>query len=128
MGPQISEGLVMIKTILTREQLDQAQAQGLFEIELLGDIADKEKAAQQVARLGQAGASILGSVLGAAVVAGLQKPAESKVSKAVEKTGASMNSIVASVGLGVGLVMAIFSNYEEIEYQEGKLILRRRSA
>jgi len=128
MGPQISEGLVMIKTILTREQLDQAQAQGLFEIELLGDIADKVKAAQQVARLGQAGASILGSVLGAAVVAGLQKPAESKVSKAVEKTGASMNSIVASVGLGVGLVMAIFSNYEEIEYQEGKLILRRRSA
>lgn len=118
----------MIKTILTREQLNQAQEQGLSEIELLGDIADKVKAAQQVARLGQAGASILGSVLGAAVVAGLQKPAESKVSKAVEKTGASMNSIVASVGLGVGLVMAVFSNYEEIEYQEGKLILRRRSA
>lgn len=118
----------MIKAILTREQLDEAQSLGLPEIELLGDIADKVKAAQQVARLGQTGASILGSVLGAAVVAGLQKPAESKVSAAVEKTGASMNSIVASVGLGVGLVMAIFNNYEEIEYQEGKLILRRKSA
>lgn len=118
----------MIKTILTREQLDDAQTQGLLEIELLGELADKVKAAQQVARLGQAGASILGSILGGAVLATLQKPAESKLSKAAEKTGASVNSIVASIGLGVGLVMAVFSNYEEIEYEEGRLVLRRRAA
>lgn len=116
----------MLKTIRTKEQLRDIQRLGVDEIELLGELADKLKAAQQVAKLGQAGASMLGNVLGAAVVAGLQKPSEPMMQKAVEATGASVNSVVASVGLGVGLVLAIFRDYEEITYEEGRLVLRRR--
>ena len=123
----VSEG-IMSRIVKTKTQLEQAKNDGEKEIIVEGELADKLKKSKKVAMLGGAGLAILFSVIGAATVTapvtgGLSYLAAAPVAAL---TGLEIAAIVAATSVGLALIVAIFKDYEEIEYSEGRLILRKR--
>ena len=118
----------MSRIVKTKTQLEQAKNDGEKEIIVEGELADKLKKSKKVAMLGGAGLAILFSVIGAATVTapvtgGLSYLAAAPVAAL---TGLEIAAIVAATSVGLALIVAIFKDYEEIEYSEGRLILRKR--
>lgn len=115
--------------VKTREELKAAQEAGAAEIVVVGELADKLKKAKKVATLSAAGLAALGAVIGVATVAapmtgGLSYMAAVPVAAF---TGLEIAAIITASFLGVGLIVAIFSGYEEISFERGSMKLRKKS-
>lgn len=118
----------MSRIVKTKAELEQAKNDGEKEIIVEGELADKLKKSKKVAMLSGAGLAVLLAALGAATVTapftgGLSYVAAAPVAAL---TGLEIAAIIAATSLGLALIIAIFKDYEEIGYSEGKLILRKR--
>ena len=114
--------------VSTKEELQSAQKSGLHEIIVVGELANKLKKAKKVSKISKAGLAVLTVTLGgAAIVApvtgGLSMFA---AAPAAALTGVEIAAIISASFLGIGLVIAIFKGYEEIEYSNGRLVLRKK--
>jgi len=121
----------MSKTVTTRKELEEAKNNGADEILVTGELADKLKKAQKISTMGKAGLATLTGIIGAAVITapmtgGLSVAAVAAPAAAM--TGVGVAAIIAASALGIALVIALFKDYEEIEYSQGSLKLRKRHA
>lgn len=119
--------------VRTKEELKKAMELKYPEIIAKGDLAKKLKKSKSITKLSTKTLKILTVALGAGVVA---SPLTGGTSLGVSLaslvpisalTGIEVAAIVASSFLGVALIIAIFKEYEEIEYSKGKLVLRKKA-
>ncbi|MGY3924527.1 hypothetical protein LA366_14545 [Aeromonas jandaei] len=114
--------------VRTKKELEQAKESGAEIIFVKGELADKLKRAKKVAQLSGVALAALTAALGAAT---LTAPATGGISylaavPVAALTGVEIAAIIAAASLGIGLIVAIFMGYEEIEYSEGSLKLRKK--
>jgi len=115
--------------VRTRDELKAAQEAGVGEIVVMGELADKLKTAKKVVSIGAGAAAVLAAVLGAATIAapvtgGLSYFAAAPVAAL---TGVEIAAIITASALGISLVLALFLGYEEISFEKGRLVLRKKS-
>ena len=114
--------------VTTKEELKAAQDQKVNEIIVSGELANKLKKAKQITKLGAAGLGILTAALGFGIVAapvtgGLSMFAAAPVAAL---TGLEITAIITASALGIALIIALFKDYEEISFENGKMTLRKR--
>lgn len=114
----------MARIVRTKAELERAKTDGVDRIVVKGELADKLKKTKKVAKLS-------GATLAVLVAAGAAVPFTGGVSflvaaPAAALTGLEIAAIVAALTLGVALILAVYKDYEEIEYQDGHLVLRRK--
>jgi len=117
-------------TVTTKEELKKAQEQKVDEIIVSGDLADKLKKAKKITKLGAVGLAALTAAVGvsvatAPVTGGLSMIA---ASGAAAVTGLEIAAIITASALGIALIIALFKDYEEISFENGKMTLRKRQA
>ena len=100
--------------VRNRQELDVAMKSKSELITIEGDLAKKLQKAKKISKLSKAGLAILTATLGvaAAPVAAI--------------TGVEIAAIIAASALGIALVLAIFKEYDEVSYNDGKLKLKRK--
>jgi hypothetical protein len=119
--------------VRTREELKVAQESGVPEITVIGDLAEKLKKAKKVAGLGGAALATLGAAIGIATVTAPATGGLSYVAFATSAapvaamTGLEIAAIIYAAFLGIGLLIALFKDYEEISFEDGKMILKKKA-
>jgi len=95
------------------------------EIIVIGDLAEKLKKSKKIALLGPAAIAALGlATVAAPITGGISYIAAAPVAA---MTGVEIAAIITAAAIGVTLVVAIFKDYEEISYENGKLVLKKKS-
>lgn len=112
-------------TVTTKGELESAKESGVEEIIVSGSLASDLKKAKKIAFAGAATLGVLGVALAAIpFTGGLSAFAAAPVAAL---TGLEIAAIIAAVSVGLALVIAVFKDYEEVSYENGKLTLRRRA-
>jgi MFS family permease len=118
--------------VTTKEELKTAQESKVDEIIVAGALADKLYKAKKIAKLGKKALMVVATAIGVGVALA---PASGGTSLAVSgitavgvgaTTGVGTAAIIAASAIGLALVLAIFEGYEEISYESGKLVLRKK--
>ncbi len=119
--------------VKNKEELKRAMELKCGEIIAKGDLAKKLKKSKSITKLSTKTLKILTVALG---VGALASPLTGGTSLGVSiaslipistLTGVEVAAIVASSFIGIALIIAVFKEYEEIEYSKGKLVLRKKS-
>lgn len=110
--------------VSTKSELESAKNSGSKEIIVVGELAGQLKKGKSIAMAGAATIAVLIAALAAApFTGGISAAAAVPIATL---TGLEIAAIVAAVTVGVTLILAVFKEYEEISYENGKLVLRRR--
>jgi len=115
-------------TVRTKEELKAAKENKVAEIVVVGELAQKLKRAKKIALLGGASIAALSVALGVATVTAPVTGGLSYIAAApvAALTGAEITAIIAVSAVGLTLVLAVFKDYEEISYESGKLVLKKK--
>ncbi len=114
------------RTVTTKEQLKQAKVDNVKEIIVVGKLAKDLKAAKRITTLGTTALGILTAAIGVGVVAapftagtslGISALAAAPVAAT---TGVSIPAIILASSVGIGFIIAIFKDYDEIEFDASK--------
>ena len=111
----------MARTVRTKAELERAKKDGVELIVVEGELADNLKKTKKVAKL--SGAS-LAALMAAAAAAPFTFGVTLIPVAAI--TGLEIAAIIVALSLGVALIIAVYKDYEEIEYQDGHLVLRKK--
>lgn len=112
--------------VSTKQELESAKNSGYEEIVVLGELAGQLKKGKSIAVAGAATIGVLIAALAATpFTGGLSMFAAAPVAAL---TGLEIAAIIAAAAVGITLIVAVFKDYEEISYDNGKLVLRKRSA
>lgn len=114
--------------VATKQELEAAKERGDVEIIVEGELANKLKKAKKVTMVGAGTLALLTVVIGAATVTapvtgGISYFAAAPVAV---MSGLEISAIIIASALGLGLLIALFKNYEEVEFSSGKMVLRKR--
>lgn len=105
------------KVVRTKEELKKAQEEKVDIIIVEGDLAKKVKNGKKIVKLGAASLAVIGTAIAAApFTGGASLLFAAPVAAAA---GTSTLVIIAAVVVGVALLLAIWKNYEEIEFSAG---------
>lgn len=119
--------------VSTKEELSRAKDDGAKNIEVVGELADKLKKAKKIATLGPAALAAISGAAGLATITAVPTGGLSygllaaSLAPVAAFTGVEVMGIIFAATLGLGLLLAIFKGYEEIEYSKGRLVLRKRA-
>lgn len=122
----------MSVTVETKAQLEQAKTAGEMEIIVQGKLADKLKKSKKVALLSGVSLVILLAAAGGATVTAPVTGGASYfiaapvVAPVAAYTGLEVAAIITAISLGIGLIIALFKEYEEVGYSKGRLVLRKK--
>ncbi len=126
-----------MSTVTTKEELKAAQSKGVDEIIVVGKLAGQLKLAKKVALLSTATLAALGvflttvtvtTTVTAPMTGGMSYLAAAPVVVPVAAmTGVEVAAIIAASFLGLALILAIYKDYEEISYESGRLVLRKKA-
>ena len=112
-------------TVTTKSELESAKENGAEEIIVTGSLAKDLKKAKKIVFVGTATLGIIIAAIAAIpFTSGLSAFAAAPVAAL---TGLEIAVIISAASVGIALVIAVFKDYEEISYEDGKLTLRRRS-
>ena len=135
----------MMKTVTVRttEELKQAKENRVDEIIIIGKLANQLKKAKKIttlsglsiAALTAAAASIMtipAATVSAPVTGGIPMMASglaaaTTTTAAVTLTGMEIATIVFIASAGIIVIIAIFKDYEEIEFSKERMVLRKKS-
>ena len=114
--------------------METAKNNGADEIIVVGELAHDLKKAQTIAKMGKVGLATLAGIVGLAAVTapvtgGVSVGIANLAVAAISGTGAAgigTAAIIAASALGIALILAIFNDYEEIDYSQGLLKLRKK--
>ena len=112
----------------TKAELEKAKDDGVHEIIIKGELANKLKRSKKVAMLSGVGLAALTAALGVATVTapatgGLSYFAAAPVAAL---TGLEIATIITAASLGIGFIVALFLGYEEVSFENGRLVLRKK--
>lgn len=111
-------------TVTTKGELESAKNKAYEEIIVAGKLANDLKKSKSIASAGVATIGILTAALAATpFTGGLSAFAAVPIAAL---TGLEIAAIIIAASLGIALIIAVFKDYEEISYSDGKLILRKR--
>jgi len=130
-------------TVRTKDELKAAKEMGAAEIIVVGELAQKIKKAEKITLLGKASIAAITVVLGAAMIAVPFTSGSSLLvaaptaavtasffavapAAAAVLTGADITAIIAVSAVGLALVLAVLKDYEEISYESGRLVLKKK--
>ncbi|MBX9636660.1 MAG: hypothetical protein K2Q45_03825 [Nitrosomonas sp.] len=108
----------------TKEELNSAQTQGLQEIIIEGDLAEKVRNGKKVNTIGKVTAIALGVAIATIPITGGISSA-AFVPVAI-MTGLELALVIAIAFVGLGLLTAIWKEYEEVEFSYNPLRLKLR--
>ena len=116
---------MVTRTVSTKYELESAKNDGADEITVIGELADKLHKAKKIAYVGAGTLAVLTAALAAAPFTG----GFSMVGFApvAVLTGLEIAAIIAAASVGLALIIAVFKGYDEIEYSNGKLVLKKKS-
>ncbi len=110
--------------VSTKSELKSAKNEGYDEIIVTGELAAKLKKAEEITFISGTALTLLtGALVAAPFTEGLSFLAAAPIAAL---TGIEIIAIIAASAVGLTLVLAVFKDYEEIEYNNGHLILRKR--
>ena len=112
-------------TVKNKKELESAKQNGFEEIIVAGEFAEDLKKSKKIALAGAVTLGVLAAALAAIPLTGGLSVAAAVPIAAL--TGLELAAIIAVASIGLALVIAIFKEYEEISYDNGKLVLRKRS-
>jgi Mn2+/Fe2+ NRAMP family transporter len=115
----------MITTFVsTKKELKTAQENKAKEIIVTGELANKIHKSKKITKLGAASIGLIVTAIAAApFTSGLSFGAAAPVAVL---TGIEITAIIAASAVGIGLILAIYKEYDEISYENGKLHLKRK--
>lgn len=112
--------------VATKKELESAKEKRYEEIIVTGKLADDLKKSKKIALAGTVTLGVLAAALasipftgGSSFVVGVMPVAAI--------TGFEIAAIIAATSVGLALLIAIFKDYEEISYGNGKLVLKKKS-
>lgn len=117
----------MTKVVVrTKSELDAARKNKSSMIIIEGELASKVKKSKKIAYAGAGTLATIGAAIAVAPMSGgLSMFAATGVAAL---TGFEIAAIIAACALGIGLIVALFKDYEEIEF-DGKnlrMVLKRK--
>jgi len=112
-------------TVETKEELEKAMKNGEKEIVVIGELAEKLHNSKKVTKLGAPAIAALTAAIAAAPFTGGVSTALG-VSAIATLTGLEVAVIVGVVFIGISLLIVIYKDYEEIEVDMDKRILKLR--
>jgi len=95
----------------------------------VGKLADKLKMIKKVARFSAASLATLVGITGVATLSAPETGGLSIIASApviAGWSGLEVSAVIIAASLGLSLVIAISKNYEEISYEKGQLVLRKK--
>jgi len=121
-----------METILvrTKAELQNAIENKVDEIIVVGSFADKLKKTKKIALLSKVSLAIIMVLAGVGMgTAPLTSGASLYFATApvAAITGMEVAAIITAVAIGITLIIAVFKNYDEISFEKGKMILRRKN-
>lgn len=115
-----------VVTVRTKDELAKARKSGVEQIVVQGVLADKVKRGKKIALAGSITVAALAAALAATpMTGGLSFLAAAPVAAL---TGLEIAAIIAAASIGLALIIALFKDYEEISYENGKLVLKKKSS
>lgn len=115
---------LVARTVSTKSELDDATKFGVREITVVGDLANDLHKTKKLAYVGASTVGLLTAALAAApFTGGLSFVGAAPIAAL---TGLEIATIIAAASIGVALILAIFKDYEEIEYDNGRLVLKKK--
>lgn len=112
-------------TVTTKKELESAKENRYEEIIVSGKLADNLKKSKKVALAGATTLCVLAAALAAIpFTGGLSVFAAAPVAAL---TGIEIVAIIGAASVGLALVIAVFKDYEEVSYDNGKLVLKKKS-
>lgn len=113
-------------TVRTKTELESAKNAGYEQITVEGRLADKLKASKKIAVAGTVTIGLLTAALATApLTGGMSMFAAVSIATL---TGLEVAAIIAAATLGLGLIIALFKGYEEISFEAGKMVLKKRQS
>ncbi len=111
-------------TVTTKEELKSAKDNGYENIIVQGTLANDLKKAKKIALAGSVTIGVLGAALAAIpFTGGLSIVAAVPIATL---TGLEIAAIIIASSLGLALIIALFKDYEEISFEEKKLVLKKK--
>jgi NADH:ubiquinone oxidoreductase subunit K len=112
-------------TVTTKKELESAKENLIEEIIVSGKLADDLKKSKNIALASGVTLGVLAAALAAIpFTGGLSVFAAAPVAAL---TGLEIAAIIAAASVGLALVIALFKDYEEVSYDNGKMVLKKRS-
>lgn len=108
--------------VTTKEELERAQKNGASEIVIEGELAQKVKNGRKITTVGKFTLIALVAAIGAIPFTGGMSAAAFAPVAAL--TGLEIALIMAVAFVGVGLLTAIWKDYEEVEFSHNPLKLK----
>ena len=112
-------------TVKTKEELEKAKENGYDEIIVDGKLANDLKKSKKIALAsGVVLVGITAAIGLMPVTGGLSVGVAAGVATL---TGIEISAIIVAASLGIGLIIAIYKDYEEISYKDGELVIRKKA-
>ena len=113
------------RIVTTKDQLESAKNSRINEIIITGKLANDLKKSKKIAYASAGTIAVLTAAIAATpFTGGLSAVGLIPVAA---MTGFEIAAIIIAASIGITLIIAIFKDYEEIDYEDGRLRLRRKS-
>jgi CBS-domain-containing membrane protein len=114
-----------LRTVTTKDQLEAAKNSKVDEIVITGKLANDLKKTKKIAYASVGTIAVLTAAIAATpFTGGLSAIGLIPVAA---MTGFEIAAIIIAASIGITLIIAIFKDYEEVDYEDGRLRLRRKS-
>ena len=113
------------RTVTTKDQLESAKNSRVDEITITGRLANDLKKSKKIAYASTGTIAMLTTALAATPFTGGLSAIGLIPIAAI--TGFEIAAIIIAASIGITLIIAIFKDYEEVDYEDGRLRLRRKS-
>lgn len=112
--------------VRTKAELESAKSSGSAQIIVEGSLADRLKRAKTVAKAGVVTIALLTTALAATpFTGGLSMAAAVPIATL---TGLEVGAIITATSIGLAVIIALFKGYEEISYEKGKMVLKKKQS
>ena len=113
------------RIVTTKDQLESAKNSRIDEIIITGKLANDLKKSKKIAYASAGTIAVLIAAIAATpFTGGLSAVGLIPVAA---MTGFEIAAIIIAASIGITLIIAIFKDYEEVDYEDGRLRLRRKS-
>lgn len=111
--------------VTTKHELEKAKDAGYEEIQIIGELADQMHRSKKIAYASTGVLAVLGVALAAAPFTG-GGSVVAAVAPVATITGLDIAAIIVASAVGLTLLLAVFKDYEEVSYNEGNFVLKKK--
>jgi hypothetical protein len=112
--------------VSTKAELESAKDKKYSKIIVTGELADSLKKTKKIAYIsGVAIAALIAAIAATPFTGGISGAVG--LTAAAAFTGVEIGVIILAASVGITLIVAVFKDYDEISYENGKMVLKRKS-